>query len=130
MADPVRAYNWQDVPSKEPRAGITMRGFRGDNVLVTYNLLAPDLKPGPHSHPFDQIFMLIKGRVKLHVGEQVFDCTAGTVVRIPPNVVHWADPPAPEDGVAVNIDVFGPAREDYLHLVTYQTDAFAQPRRI
>jgi quercetin dioxygenase-like cupin family protein len=128
MSDKVKAYNWQDIPSKEPRTGITMRGFRGDKVLVTYNVLTPDLTPGPHSHPFDQIFMLINGRVKLHVEDQVFDCGPGTVVRIPPNAVHWAEAPSPEDGPAINIDVFGPAREDYLHLVTYQTDSFAHGR--
>ena len=120
MTEKVQAYNWNDIPPHEPRAGITMRGFRGDKVLVTYNMLTPDFAPGPHRHPFDQIFMIIKGRVKLHVEDQVFDCVAGTVVRIPPNALHWAEAPAPEDGVAINIDIFGPAREDYLHLVKYQ----------
>jgi hypothetical protein len=28
------------------------------------------------------------------------------VVQIPRDVVHWAEAPAPEDGVAINIDVF------------------------
>ncbi len=125
MSDAVTLHNWQDIPAHEPRAGITMRGFRGDKVLVTYNLLTPDFTPGPHKHPFDQIFMLITGKVKLHVEDQVFECGPGSVVRIPPNAMHWAEAPAPEDGVAVNIDVFGPAREDYLHLVKYQTDEFA-----
>jgi quercetin dioxygenase-like cupin family protein len=125
MARKVKAYNWQDIPAKQPRQGITMRGFRGDGVLVTYNILTPDFAPGPHSHPFDQVFMVIKGRVKLHVEDQVFDCGPGSVVRIPPNAMHWADAPSPEDGPAINIDVFGPAREDYLHLVQYQEDEFA-----
>ena len=125
MTAKVKAYNWKDIPSKQPRPGITMRGFRGDKVLVTYNILEPGLAPGPHSHPFDQIFMIMKGRVKLHVEEQVFDCGQGSVVRIPANATHWAEAPSPEDGPAINIDVFGPAREDYLHLVTYQEDAFA-----
>jgi quercetin dioxygenase-like cupin family protein len=115
-----RAYNWKDIPTREPRPGIVQRGFRGDNTLITYNLLKPDLVPAPHSHPFEQLFMIIEGRVTLHVGDDVFDCGPGSVVRIPPDVMHWAEPPKAEDGVAVNIDVFSPVREDYLHLVKYQ----------
>jgi quercetin dioxygenase-like cupin family protein len=126
MSEAVKLHNWNDIPTHKPRPGITMRGFRGDNVLVTYNLLAPGLTPGPHSHPFDQIFMLIQGKVKLHVEDRIFDCGPGSVIRIPPNAMHWVEPPSPEDGVAVNIDVFGPVREDYLHLVKYQSEGDGQ----
>ncbi|MBM3530914.1 MAG: cupin domain-containing protein [Alphaproteobacteria bacterium] len=117
------AYNWQDIPARTPRAGITQRGFRGDNVLVTHNLLAPGMEPNPHSHPFEQVFMLLEGRVKLHIGDEVHDCGPGTVLRIPPDVVHWAEPPRPEDGIAVNVDIFSPVRDDYLPLVEYQHKA-------
>jgi quercetin dioxygenase-like cupin family protein len=114
------AYNWNDIPSREPRPGIEQRGFRGDNALITYNVLKPGLVPKPHSHPFEQLFMIIQGRVTLHVGEQVFDCGPGTVIRIPPDVEHWAEAPKAEDGDAINIDVFAPVRDDYLPLVAYQ----------
>jgi quercetin dioxygenase-like cupin family protein len=117
------AYNWQDIPVRTPRPGITQRGFRSDNVLVTHNLLAPGMEPNPHSHPFEQVFMLLEGRVRLHIGEEVHDCGPGTVLRIPPNVVHWAEPPKPEDGIAVNVDIFSPVRDDYLPLVEYQRKA-------
>jgi hypothetical protein len=40
------------------------------------------------------------------------------MVRVPPDVVHYAVPVG--DEVCLNIDVFAPAREDYLHLVKYQ----------
>lgn len=122
----VQAYNWDDIPVHEMRPGIAARGFRGDGVLVTFNHLSPNLTPNPHSHPFDQIFMILKGRVKLHIEKQVFDCVPGTVIRIPPNARHWVEPPDPADGVVLNVDIFGPAREDYLHLVTYQTEEFAK----
>jgi quercetin dioxygenase-like cupin family protein len=92
-------------------------------VLVTHNLLAPGMEPSPHSHPFEQVFMLLEGRAKLHIGDEVHDCGPGTVLRIPPNVIHWAEPPKPEDGVAVNVDIFSPVREDYLPLVEYQRKA-------
>lgn len=122
---PVRAYNWDEVPFRELKPGIIQRGFRSDGVMVTYNYLEPGCQGSPHSHPFDQIFMIIRGRVKLHVEDQIFDCGPGSVVRIPPHHVHWVEPPAPEDGVAINLDIFGPAREDYLDIVAYQEDDFS-----
>jgi quercetin dioxygenase-like cupin family protein len=124
MSQHIDVFNWNDVPSRETRPGITQRGFRGDGVLVTYNHLAPGLKPGPHKHPFDQIFMILSGRVKLHIEDEVFDCGPGTVVRIPPDAMHWVEPPDPKDGVCVNVDIFGPAREDYLYMVEYQKNKF------
>lgn len=123
-SDGVPIYNLNDLPSHELRRGIIQRVIRGDQVAIGYNLLHPGMATNPHSHDFEQIFILLKGRVKLHVGEQVFDCGAGTFVRIPPHTTHWAEPPLPEDGVAVNMDIFSPIREDYYPLTSYQTDKF------
>lgn len=119
---PITAYNWADIPQRELKPGIIQRGFRSDNVLVTYNHLHPGCKGSPHSHPHDQLFMIIQGRVTLHVEEQVFDCPAGTVIRIPAGYVHWVEPPTEEDGPAINLDIFGPVREDYLGIVAYQSE--------
>ena len=99
-------YNWKTIPVRESRKGIMQRVFRGNDVLIGYSELHPHMDPSPHSHPYEQIFMIVQGRVKLHVGEQVIQCTPGSVVRIPPNVVHWAEPPSPEDGVAINMDIW------------------------
>ena len=121
----VTVYNWANIPERELKPGIIQRGFRSDGVMVTYNYLEPGCKGSPHSHPFDQIFMIIKGKVKLHVEDQVFECSEGSVVRIPPHHMHWVEPPLAEDGVAINLDIFGPVREDYLNIVAYQKDNFS-----
>ena len=70
--------------------GLSRNGGRGELRRV-----ASDHEAGPHSHPWEQIFILLKGRVTLHVDDQVFQMEAGSVVRIPPDVVHWAEPPSP-----------------------------------
>ena len=119
-------YNWKTIPVRESRKGIMQRVFRGDDVLIGYSELHPHMDPSPHSHPYEQIFMIVKGRVKLHVGEQVIPCVEGSVVRIPPNVVHWAEPPSPEDGVAINMDIWTPYRPDFGQFTAYQTDEFSR----
>lgn len=120
----VPCYNWRTIPAHHPRKGVVQRGLRGNQVMVSVAELHPDMEPNPHSHDLEQIFMLQSGRVKLHVGDQVFDMEAGSIVRIPPNVVHYSEPPSPEDGFAVNIDVFSTVRDDHLPLIAYQTDTF------
>ena len=120
----VPLYNLDEIPVLNPRDGVVQRVFRGSGVCVSFAELHPDMKPSPHSHPWEQIFMLIKGKVKLHVGDQVFDMRDGSFVRIPPNVVHYSEPPLPEDGMALNLDIFSPLRPDFFPLTAFQTDDF------
>jgi quercetin dioxygenase-like cupin family protein len=98
--------------------------FRGTGVAVSYAELHPEMAAGPHSHPWEQIFILLAGRVRLHVEDEVLDLEAGSIVRIPPNAVHYSEPPRPEDGVALNLDIFTPLRPDFMELTRYQTDDF------
>ncbi len=121
-------YNLNQIPSRELRQGITQRVFRGDQLAIGYNLLSPGMATSPHQHDFEQIFLLLEGKTRLHVGDEVIECTAGTVVRIPPHTEHWAEAPKPEDGVAVNMDLFAPIRPDYFELTNYQTDRFTESR--
>ena len=115
---PVKSYNWNDLPKESPRHGIERVGFRGDQAMVVMNWLHPGFTPRPHSHPFEQISLIVQGRVRFHVGDEVLECGPGSMVRVPPDVMHWAEPVG--DEVCLNLDVFSPVREDYLHLVDYQ----------
>ena len=113
-----KLYNWNALPKDSPRPGIERVAFRGDNAMVVMNWLHPGMQPGPHSHPFEQLALIVQGRTRLHVGDEVFECEPGSMVRVPPDIVHWAEPVG--DEVCLNLDVFAPARADYLHLVQYQ----------
>jgi quercetin dioxygenase-like cupin family protein len=115
---PVKSYNWNELPKESPRHGIERVGFRGDKAMVVMNWLSPGMTPRPHSHPFEQLVLIVQGRTLLHVGDDVVECGPGSMVHVPPDVVHWAEPIG--DEVCLNIDVFAPVREDYLHLVEYQ----------
>ena len=114
----VTLYNWNELDKDSPRRGIERVAFRGDNAMVVLNWIKPDMQPGPHSHPFEQLVLILQGRTRLHVGDEVLECGPGSMVRVPPNVVHYAEPVG--DEVCLNLDVFAPVRSDYLHLVNYQ----------
>ena len=123
-AGKITTYNWNSIPKRVAREGIIQRGFRGSKTLISYAELHPNMTPMPHSHEAEQIFMILKGRVKLHVGDQVFNMEEGSIVRIPPYVEHWSEPPNPDDGVAINMDIFSSIRPDQYDLLTYQTEKF------
>lgn len=45
--------------------------------------------PPPHSHPWDESFFVIKGEVEFSIGEEKTWGSAGTLVHIPANTLHW-----------------------------------------
>jgi quercetin dioxygenase-like cupin family protein len=122
MTQATNLYNWNSLPREFVRDGVERCGFRGENVTCVMNWLSPGMDVRPHSHTFEQVVMIVSGRVRYHVGEQAFDCGPGSMLRVPPHVIHYAEPIGNE--VALNLDIFAPMREDYRHLVEYQAAEF------
>jgi len=92
-------------------AGIERKTLvHGDKTLMTeFRLRKGALLPS-HSHPHEQTGYLIKGRIRLKIGEQLFEAMPGDSWCIPGAVKHHAE--ILEDSIA--IEVFSPIREDYL----------------
>jgi len=78
-------------------------------LMAEFRLDKGSLLP-THTHPHEQTGMLISGRLRLFIGDDVFDAEAGDSWCIPGGVEHRAE--AVDDAVA--IEVFSPVREDYL----------------
>jgi quercetin dioxygenase-like cupin family protein len=76
------------------------------------------MQTNPHSHPFEQIVYIVQGRMRFVIEGQAIEVGAGSVVRVPPNAVHYGEPIGDEP--VLNLDVFAPFRQDYRHLVEYQ----------
>lgn len=63
-----------------------------------------------HVHPHEQTGYLVRGRIRLRIGDQVRELTAGDAWCVPGGVEHGAD--LLEDATA--IEVWSPVREDLL----------------
>jgi quercetin dioxygenase-like cupin family protein len=63
-----------------------------------------------HSHPHEQTGYLVKGRIRLTIGEETFEVQPGDSWCISGNTDHYAE--ILENSVA--IEVFSPVREEYL----------------
>ena len=122
MTQKATLYNWNHLPSELVRKGVTRSGFRGDDVLLVMNKIEPGMDINPHKHPFEQVVYIVEGSVRFHVGDDVMEAGPGSLIRIPPDVMHYAEPIGDEP--ALNLDVFAPIRDDYRHLVEYQKTDF------
>ena len=82
----------------------------GDKTLMTEFVLVKGRQLPRHSHPHEQTGYLVKGRIRLAIGYEIFEVMPGDSWCIPGDVEHSAE--IVEDSLA--IEVFSPVREDYL----------------
>ena len=113
----MKAVHWGEIPDERVRPGVRRRAFGTKDVLLVLNECEPGMDLRPHSHDFDQIAMITKGRAIYHVGDDANEVGPGSVMLIPAGVEHYIEPVG--DEVVENIDVFAPARDDYLHLLEW-----------
>lgn len=104
-------YKSSDRDFKEMLAGIRIKTLvYGDKTLLTEFRLAGGNELPRHAHLYEQTGYLVKGRVRIHIGDESFDAEPGDGWTIPGHVEHGAE--SLEDSVVV--EVFSPVREDYL----------------
>ena len=82
----------------------------GQKTLMTeFKLKAGSVLP-LHHHPYEQTGYLVRGKLRLLVGEETHEARAGDSWCMAKDVPHGAE--VLEDSVA--IEVFSPRRDDYL----------------
>jgi quercetin dioxygenase-like cupin family protein len=111
---------WAEREMEDVRPGVRRAGFGGTDALVVMNELRPGMEVRLHSHPEEQIALVLSGRVSFQVGDEHYEIGAGEGILIPSGVVHAGT--AIGEQVAVNLDVFAPPRQDYGHLTEWMVD--------
>ena len=82
----------------------------GEKTLFTEFIMDAGAVLPKHAHIHEQTGYLTKGKIRLTIGEQVFEVEKGDSWCIPGNMNHSAD--ILKDSVA--IEVFSPVRDEYL----------------
>lgn len=112
------ATRWDDIPDEFVRDGVRRRAFGNDGALLVMNELTPGMKLFPHVHEeFDQIATIVSGTAIYHVDGIGHEVGPGSVILIPAGQPHYIEPTGTEK--VLNLDVFGPARKDLLHLLDW-----------
>lgn len=90
--------------------GVEIQTAAGERLMISVVDLAPGSVVEEHSHPHEQMGLLISGRVEFTVGDETRVLGPGDMWRIPGGVRHKVVTLA---APAVAIDVFHPVRDDY-----------------
>ena len=109
-----------DMPRESIAAGVLTRtAVRTDGAIVTFNWIQPGHpEVPPHSHPYDQLALILEGTLELDLDGDKFTVAAGELLYIPAGVPHAGR--VVGDDAVLNVDVFAPIRDDYLHLSAHQ----------
>lgn len=79
-----------DLPAGA-KGGI-IRYFRGEAYGVELSLLCVEILPGhgapPHTHTYDELFVVHGGRGRYTIGDESLEAGAGDVVVVPAGVAH------------------------------------------
>ncbi len=100
-----------DLPSKEIAPGVLMRSVHLEKVMVTFVRIREGAVVPEHSHPHEQITVVISGRLRFRLGESEKLMEAGETVTIPSGCAHAA---VAEGGDCVVYDCWSPVRSDYI----------------
>lgn len=84
-----------------------------DELMLVRHYFEKDWIGARHSHPHHQLVYIVRGALRVEVGEETFDVFAGDSFVVDGGVEHQA---AALEASEV-LDVFTPVREDYQALL-------------
>jgi len=115
----VASGNWNDAPWRPVREGIksVVFGMEADSMCCTMGEVCNGHATMPHTHPNEQIAVIIQGECDYYVDGTPYRMVPGSWVVVPSNVEHYIhayDSSAP----VLNLDIFVPDRPEYTEVYT------------
>ena len=105
--------DWTKVPVEHVADGIRRQMVVGENVMVCRFTFDPFVVTDVHTHPHEQVTLVVKGKAKFTIDGLAVIVAAGDVLHFPPHNSHGA---TMLDEEVVLIDIFSPIREDFLEV--------------
>jgi quercetin dioxygenase-like cupin family protein len=90
--------------------GVTVQTCSAEKMMLSLAVLEPHAVVAEHSHPHEQVGMVLEGRAVFVIGGEEKTLQAGDMFRIPGGVRHKVT--ALDQRVRA-LDIFYPIREDY-----------------
>jgi len=103
--------NWSAIPVERPAEGIERQMVVGEKLMICRFRFAPLLVTPEHTHPHEQMSIVVSGHVRFFVEVEERIASPGDVLHFPSNCLHGA---TMMDEEVVLIDIFTPIREDFL----------------
>lgn len=103
-------YDLESCPKHDIFPGVVIRTAWLEKLMTSLVHFDPHAVVEEHSHPHEQMGIMVKGRAIFTVGGESRTLGPGDLYRIPSNVRHKVV--ALEEPVTA-FDVFSPTRDDY-----------------
>jgi len=100
-----------ECSTREIFPGVTIHACAAEKMMISFVELDPHSVVEEHSHPHEQVGMLLEGRARFTIGGEERVLSKGDMWRIPGGVKHRV---VALDEPARAIDIFCPVREEYL----------------
>jgi quercetin dioxygenase-like cupin family protein len=91
-------------------SGVTVQTCAADKMMLSLAVLEPHAIVEEHSHPHEQVGMVIEGRAVFFIGGEEKTLGPGDMYRIPGHVKHKV---IALDQRVKALDIFYPIRDDY-----------------
>jgi mannose-6-phosphate isomerase-like protein (cupin superfamily) len=107
-------FRWIDIvkdlePGATLPAGMSRQGIALGDVMLGLHEAFPNLKCKPHTHPSAQITYMLKGKLRMRIGDEERVISPGEFAYVPPNVEHSIES---LDEYVLALDIFAPPRPD------------------
>jgi len=107
---PATLHRWADIAPEQLNPLLTRQFVSGEKAMLSRILLKQGCLVPEHSHPNEQISLILSGALKFIVSGETHIVRAGEILVIPPHAPHSAE--ALED--TENLDLFAPPRQDWI----------------
>lgn len=111
LASIAQHLNWTDISVEHPAEGIERQMVVGERIMLVRFRFTPFLVTPEHTHPHEQMSLVVSGRVRFFIEGKETIASPGDVLHFPSNCLHGA---TMMDEEVVLIDIFSPIREDFL----------------
>lgn len=101
-----------DIPPHELAPGVRLRTMWGEKIMLSVVDLKPEAVVPAHTHPHEQMGIVLEGVIHMTIGEERRTLRKGDVYLVPSNAVHQV---TVGDQKARVVDLFSPPREEYKH---------------
>jgi quercetin dioxygenase-like cupin family protein len=99
------------LPGKEIMKGVTIKPLAGQQAMLMHAELAPTIEVPTHSHPHEQLGLVIEGELEFWIADEKRTLKPGDMYAIPGGTAHGL---RTGKGRVILAEVFYPVREEYL----------------
>ncbi|HSL92956.1 MAG TPA: cupin domain-containing protein [Candidatus Limnocylindrales bacterium] len=105
-----RVWNPADMKARQLAPGVTAKIASGEKLMFSLVTLDPNAVVPEHSHPHEQMGMMVSGEMELSVAGKTRRLSGNDIYLIPGCVPHKV---VTGPSGAMALDAFSPPREEY-----------------